>query len=610
MNAEQKKELYSLLNGLCEGLLNEQQYARLDAILKSNREACEIYVDFTSMWSDFRYFQTSLYSLNEKRRLNIQKFIDSPDKVSDSAIWRALAIDEKTAPTIDLDEEKPQRELIRKVVYPPREKRKIRKHGIFLILNTAAILFLFVFIRFIPPKVGYEVATLVDSIDATWTEGTSSIQTGSRLVTGRDALTLREGMVKLLFDNSAKVLIEAPAEFKILSEGHVKLVYGRLYSKVPPEAVGFTVSTLSAEIIDLGTEFGVEVDYSGDTSLHVIKGKTSLVSGDKSKPSGIQVNAGNAKRISVDTQAVSDLTCDNERFIRDIDSSNHLIWRNEPLQWNGTIEWAAESGNWDNGSNWNVGIKPDPTWSIRLRNNSSVCTLNTKEIPISSKLEVYNGQTLNVENGGYMGCGWSRFGWSTVNMTGNGTWLLNDENLIIGCNNKDDGPCIWTMSDTSKIDITKTPDKEILCIAEDNGVGILRLIGSAVTVNCRQLQLGNMQKPGALPSSATLEYVMDSDGVSTIHVDYRASLSQGDATAHLVLKAPEVLPQKDLVLIETKSSEKIIGNGVFDTLNGGSATEGTVLSLGGNQYTLTYQYDANGDGCNNDIALVYQKETP
>jgi type II secretory pathway predicted ATPase ExeA len=79
------------------------------------------------MWSDLRYFQASLYSLSEKKHLSIQKIMDSPGEVSDSAIWQALAADEKTAPTVDIPHDKPKGELVRKLVDRSREKTKTKQ---------------------------------------------------------------------------------------------------------------------------------------------------------------------------------------------------------------------------------------------------------------------------------------------------------------------------------------------------------------------------------------------------------------------------------------------------------------------------------------------------
>jgi hypothetical protein len=70
-----------------------------------------------------------------------------------------------------------------------------------------------------------------------------------------------------------------------------------------------------------------------------------------------------------------------------------------------------------------------------------------------------------------------------------------------------------------------------------------------------------------------------------------------------VSAAANQLPQADIVLVNITGSNTL--NGTFDSMNGGSAEEGTLITLAGNTYSLTYQYAAEGTTAN-DIALVFQ----
>lgn len=173
------------------------------------------------------------------------------------------------------------------------------------------------------------VATLSQRMGE-FTEITSSglLEVGSELYPAGFFLK-RSGFAELTFDSDTKVVLEGPAEFQLLSENAIRLNYGRLYAMVSREAIGFTVNTASSQIIDLGTEFGVEVDLQGDTSLHVVKGKTILIAGEKSNRVSVEVNRGVAKKISMRTQAISDISYDDRLFVRKIYSTDELIWRGE-----------------------------------------------------------------------------------------------------------------------------------------------------------------------------------------------------------------------------------------------------------------------------------------
>jgi hypothetical protein len=282
------------------------------------------------------------------------------------------------------------------------------------------------------------------------------------------------------------------------------------------------------------------------------------------------------------------------------------------------FNWNAESGVWSDGANWlntasgTTGTKPDGSANVNLRfSSSSICTLNTDEGLFTNRLVVQNGQTWNIENGGRVGFAWSRVGRgsaATVNMTGNGTFVLNNDDLYIGL--ETGGQCIWSMYDTSTLMVEPSTSGggDNLYIAQDTSIGTLRLIGSQVTVHANEVIIGYVRTAGTNPV-ATVEFVMDAGGASRIISDDATRILTGspgpEAKAHLLLSAPAVsLPARDIVLIECLSASAISGRGVFDTLNGGSAAEGTTIILGGNLYTLTYKYAADGL-TQNDVALRY-----
>ena len=252
----------------------------------------------------------------------------SMDSILNEAVWKELADYENTAQEIKPDQGNSRQELIQKVVYPPREKRKISRFGILTLLNTAAVILLFLFLRFSLPDGGIEVATLTDSVHAKWADDTFLIKPGMRMTTGNDRLLLREGYAALLFDNQTRVTLEGPAEFQILADDRISLNYGKVYLSVPREAIGFSVYTSSTKIIDMGTEFGVQSDINGTTQLHVIKGKTVLMAGAADKIH-LEVSAGIAKKVSGVSGEISDIRCQTDYFVRTIHSESNCIWRGQ-----------------------------------------------------------------------------------------------------------------------------------------------------------------------------------------------------------------------------------------------------------------------------------------
>jgi hypothetical protein len=102
------------------------------------------------------------------------------------------------------------------------------------------------------------VATLSGAQEVRWTSSSPAPAVGSPLRASSE-LRLQSGLVRLTFNGGAKVVVEGPAKFAPEAEGRLRLVSGRMTALVPPAARGFTVRTPTAEVVDLGTEFGVDV---------------------------------------------------------------------------------------------------------------------------------------------------------------------------------------------------------------------------------------------------------------------------------------------------------------------------------------------------------------
>jgi len=192
------------------------------------------------------------------------------------------------------------------------------------------MMFVILFARFVSRR-GVEVATLTNGLNARWVGAPVSMEFGARLTTGSDLWMLQEGIAELTFDNGSRVVMEAPCEFSILTSDQILLNYGRLYAAVPKGAIGFTVNTPSARIIDLGTEFGIHAETGGDTFLHVIKGKTTLIAGQKMKKISMEVANNTAKRVSSANRQIVDIPYNETLFARQVDGRRRFVWRGENL---------------------------------------------------------------------------------------------------------------------------------------------------------------------------------------------------------------------------------------------------------------------------------------
>ena len=88
--------------------------------------------------------------------------------------------------------------------------------------------------------------------------GGETVPADDRLVPA--AYNLQSGMVQIGFRNGVTMTVRGPARFEIVNEFRVKLQSGWARAFAPESGHGFTIQTPEAELIDLGTEFGISVD--------------------------------------------------------------------------------------------------------------------------------------------------------------------------------------------------------------------------------------------------------------------------------------------------------------------------------------------------------------
>lgn len=131
------------------------------------------------------------------------------------------------------------------------------------------------------------VAMLNRVVDAQW--NTEAPRVGAPLEPGW--LRLKSGLAQIVFYSGARVAIEGPAEFQIVSPGDASLRSGKLTAEVPPQARGFRVGTPQMNVTDLGTSFRLDV-RGRRTELHVFKGSVEFQPGAGAVKQDLQAGAG------------------------------------------------------------------------------------------------------------------------------------------------------------------------------------------------------------------------------------------------------------------------------------------------------------------------------
>lgn len=130
----------------------------------------------------------------------------------------------------------------------------------------------------VPGQVSSGFARIVTQAGAEFSGGWPGGKVGSSTL-GREALTLTQGTIMVETEREVTLVIEAPAEFRFESAQRLALKRGKAMASVPAHAKGFTIVTPSGEVVDLGTQFGVDVPEKGAPEVHVFKGEVLAQAG-------------------------------------------------------------------------------------------------------------------------------------------------------------------------------------------------------------------------------------------------------------------------------------------------------------------------------------------
>lgn len=140
------------------------------------------------------------------------------------------------------------------------------------------------------------VATITGLGAVRWQTGSDTRQMLSRCAIG-DRLRLREGSAVLTFDAGAQVTVFGPADFEITSATSINCRRGRVTTLVDHRGKGFSIETPQAKVVDLGTQFGLQISDKGETEVVVFQGSIDLTyapRADADDASGRRMQQGDA----------------------------------------------------------------------------------------------------------------------------------------------------------------------------------------------------------------------------------------------------------------------------------------------------------------------------
>ena len=129
-----------------------------------------------------------------------------------------------------------------------------------------------------------------------------------------DWVRFEKGRVVVKFESGAKLAVEGPADFQIVSNNAAQMIRGRATVRVPGKIKGFTLDTPTEQIVDLGTSFGVKIEDTGATSIAVFEGSVEL-RGQQNASGPQQISAGQSVRVAGSSNTPSEIPYDVSDYL-------------------------------------------------------------------------------------------------------------------------------------------------------------------------------------------------------------------------------------------------------------------------------------------------------
>lgn len=200
------------------------------------------------------------------------------------------------------------------------------------------------------------VAVLVHAVDVDWRMDDPPTL-GAILSPG--PLKMQGGLVQIEFYSGARLIVEGDADLSIVSANEAVCRKGRLRAIVPQHARGFRISSPKFDLVDLGTEFGLQIGDDGLANVQVFDGEVELYRADtdQSESSVIndkQVNGKPADHLLTEGEAIT-WTAGGKVQRAEADPSQFTSFqqaRDRSL--------AAENESFEAWESWNASIEKDP----------------------------------------------------------------------------------------------------------------------------------------------------------------------------------------------------------------------------------------------------------
>jgi ferric-dicitrate binding protein FerR (iron transport regulator) len=198
-------------------------------------------------------------------------------------------------------------------VLPELEHRPPSRRFIGRILTIAVLLAIVATSIFFFASSGSVVATVTGTSNARWTSDGEKRTVGSLLKVG-DEISVDGGTLYITFARGGQTALRGPCRFRVESDSSGELLRGGVSAFVPEHAIGFTVRTRKLKLVDLGTEFQINLSTDESCELQVFSGLVELQLfqsvGSGAAKKELQISQGRAVRFDSGTDTIKSIDYD------------------------------------------------------------------------------------------------------------------------------------------------------------------------------------------------------------------------------------------------------------------------------------------------------------
>lgn len=371
LDANAREELFTLIGGLCDGTLNDQEQARL-AEFMTDAEARSIYRRYINLHGTIRAYHAHAVDVDFEHLDSIETIASGHTNGDESAPENIAAMNTMSRINVWLKQPSAKDAQSERGAGASAKQNRwglIAKTAA-IVLSTAAVLLIVINLMLPTPVPPTPVAVLSDSQHAQWVDEHNRlvfIKPGKKLLP--QTLRLTDGLAEVKFNNGAVVLLDArekPVTFRVHSSAEAFLQLGKITARAEVEsAKGFAVGVPgNQKVIDVSTAFGIVVDESGGSELLVIDGEVDVTqTADDGSTKTVRMKEGQATKLDQDQTPIIPVSELSGQFLTMLPERPG----NKPLSGQPDVP-EKRIGPFNTGKGLRVG-QEDPNWRIVAARN-------------------------------------------------------------------------------------------------------------------------------------------------------------------------------------------------------------------------------------------------